>query len=211
MDAIFSYICQNAEYAHLIFFGLFILAGLCAPISEDLLLLAGGAIVSRCIPDQYIHLYIWMFMGCWISGWEAYWLGRYFGPKLYTLPWFSKFVTPERIAKLHAYYERFGIWTFIIGRFIPGGVRNALFITSGMGKMPFLLFTARDFVAALISTSVVFYVGYTFGENFELISAAVIRYNRIALVLIIIFIAGAFLKIKMKKTEKSPFNHDDIS
>lgn len=188
MESIFTYICAHAEYAHLIFFGLLFLAGLNVPISEDLLLLTSGAIASRCFPDQYFSLYLWMFFGCWISGWEAYWIGRIFGPKLYKVSWFNRLINPENIKKLHGYYEKFGIWTFVAGRFIPGGVRNALFITSGMGKMPFMLFTTRDFFAALISTSVIFYLGYIFGENYEIISTYCIRYHRIVLALLILFI-----------------------
>lgn len=184
MTEIFSLICQHAEYAPYIFLGLLFLAGLSIPISEDLLLITAGALVSRCIPDQYLYLYMWMFIGCWLSGWEAYWMGRLLGPKLYNIRWFHHIINPERIARLHYYYERFGVLTFIIGRFIPGGVRNALFITAGMGKMPFLTFIMRDFIGALISTSIVFYIGYLFGENYEKIAAFIIEYNRIAFILI---------------------------
>lgn len=194
MDSLFTFICQHAESAHYIFFGLLFLAGLNVPISEDLLLLTGGALVSRCIPDQYVSLYLWMFFGCWISGWEAYWIGRIFGPKLYQIAWFNRVINPERIATLHRYYERFGILVFILGRFIPGGVRNALFITSGMGKMPFLRFTLRDFVATLISTNTLFYLGYVFGTNYEAIRDYFIHYNRIALAVLIGLIIIAVLR-----------------
>lgn len=198
MESLLQFVCDNAAHAHYIFFGLFILAGINVPISEDLLLLTGGALVSRCIPDQYFHLYTWMFFGCWISGWEAYWLGRWLGPKLYEMRFFKHVVTKKRIEKLHKYYEKFGIWTFIVGRFIPGGVRNALFITSGMGKMPFLLFTLRDFVASLISTNVVFYLGYTFGKHYELILEYFLRYDKIVLLGVASLATAAYFKFRSK-------------
>lgn len=195
MIEIFNLICEHADHAHYIFLGLLFLAGLNVPISEDLLLLTAGALVGRCIPDQYVHLYIWMFIGCWISGWEAYWIGRLLGPKLYNIRWFRHIITPQRIEKLHHYYEKFGIFTFIVGRFIPGGVRNALFITSGMGKMPFLLFIFRDFVAALISTSVIFYIGFVFAQNYELLANLFIRYNRIAFGIVLLSICIVLLNL----------------
>lgn len=198
MESILPFICYYADYAPHIFLGLSLLAGLNIPISEDLLLLTAGAFASRCTPENYLPLYGWVFLGCWISGWEAYWLGRYFGPKLYQIRWFKQIITEERIATLHTYYERFGIWTFIVGRFIPGGVRNTLFITSGMGKMPFSLFIARDFIASLISTTVIFSCGYQFGENYELISDYAIRYHRIVLAIIVTIIIVVFLRIKYK-------------
>lgn len=218
MTEIFAFICEHVDHAPYIFLGLLFLAGLSVPISEDLLLLTAGALVSRCAPDEYFYLYGWMFIGCWMSGWEAYWMGRLLGPKLYEIRWFKHLITPERIAKLHYYYEKFGIWTFIVGRFIPGGIRNALFITSGMGKMPFLLFTARDFVAALISTNVVYFLGYFFGRNYEVIAAYVIRYNRIAFLMVALIAAIACVRVwwKWRQLPKTPngsepTKHDDHS
>lgn len=208
IDSLLQFICAHAEYAHFIFFGLFLLAGINIPISEDLLLLTGGAIVSRCIPDQYLHLYIWMFVGCWISGWEAYWLGRWLGPKLYDIRWFKYIVTKKRIEKLHHYYEKFGIWTFIIGRFIPGGIRNALFITSGMGKMPFPLFALRDFVACLISTNVVFFLGYTFGKHYELLVEYFLRYDKLALLAVAMLAFAIYFKFR---STNEPTAHDHTS
>lgn len=181
MENLFSFVCAHAENAHYLFFGLLMLAGLNIPISEDVLLLTAGALVSRCIPDSYLHLYLWMFFGCWISGWEAYWLGRILGRKLLKYKWFNHALTEEKVKKLHVFYEKFGIFTFIVGRFIPGGVRNALFITAGMGKMPFGLFIIRDFVAALITTNIVFYLGFLFGQNYELILETVLTYNHYAM------------------------------
>lgn len=204
IDSLFVYVCQNADSAHYIFLALLFLAGLNLPISEDLLLLSAGAFVSRCIPEHYLFFYTCMFFGCWISGWETYWIGRYFGPSLYTWPWFNRLITKERVAKLHIYYEKYGIFTFILGRFIPGGVRNTLFMTSGMGKMPFLLFTSRDFIATLISTSTLFYLGFTFGENYELLAEYAIYYNKLVIVVIVILLAGIVVRTKLATYDNHP-------
>ena len=76
MESFFSYICENADNAHWIIFCLLILSGLNIPISEDILLLGGGAIASTCIPDHALRLYLWIFFNCLLSAWEMYWLGR---------------------------------------------------------------------------------------------------------------------------------------
>lgn len=210
MESIFTFICEHANNAHLIFLFLLFLAGLNVPISEDVLLLTGGALVSRCIPDQYLHLYLWMLFGCWVSGWEAYLIGRLFGRKLFNYRFFNHVVNEERIKKLHVTYEKYGIWTFIVGRLIPGGVRNALLITSGMGKMPFLKFAFRDLVAAIISTNIMFYLGYTFGEHYEEIVATFQQYNRVALLLFFSLLCFLFFRARQqsKKTAKSNVPED---
>lgn len=198
MIELFNFVCQHADNAPYIFFGLLLLAGLNVPISEDLLLLTAGALASRCLPDQYLNLYLWLLFGCIFSGWETYWLGRLFGPKLYEIRWFRHLITPERIAKLQLTYEKFGIFTFILGRFIPGGVRNALFITSGMGKMPFALFVKRDFVASLISSSAIYSLGYTCGQHYEWLLAQFLIYDRF----ILLTIAGLLLGILLYSWKK---------
>jgi len=179
------------------------LSGFNVPISEDLILITAGALVSTCIPHKYLHFYLWVFAGSWTSAWIAYYIGRSLGPKLYDMSWFNWAVTPTRIAKLHYYYERFGIFTFIVGRFCPGGIRNALFMTAGMGKMPFLIFILRDGIAALISTNVFFYLGYIFGENYHLIVHYVVTYDRIAIAIAaslgVLILVAFFIKRAMRK------------
>lgn len=157
----------HIEYAHWIFFALLMLAGLNVPFSEDLIVITAGALAATLSPISPWIFYLIIFLGCWISAWEAYWIGRLIGPKLYEIRWFSWILTRERIERLHLLYEKFGIYTFLVGRFIPGGFRNVLFMSSGMGKMPFSLFLLRDTPACLLSSSVLFSLGFFFGQNLE--------------------------------------------
>ncbi|MGA8165443.1 MAG: DedA family protein [Waddliaceae bacterium] len=169
METFFSIACEHAHAAHWIFFLLIMLAGLNVPISEDIILITAGALASTGIFEQSTRLFIWLFLACWFSAWEAYWLGRLLGPKLFHNRWFGRILTLKRIERIHNHYEKFGFLTFIVGRFIPGGVRNALFMTSGLGKMPFLKFILRDLPACLLSVSLLFYLGFLFGENYTII------------------------------------------
>src|ERR1700738_921331 len=131
-ETTFAYFCAHAMYAHFVFFGLLVLAGVNIPISEDLILIMGGALVAICVPENYVVMLVCLYAGCIVSAYEAFWLGRWAGPKLYTMRYLRHFVTPERVAKLRTWIERFGIFTFVVVRFIPGGVRNGLFMTSGL-------------------------------------------------------------------------------
>lgn len=167
MESILSFICEHANYAHWIIFSLLLLSGLNLPISEDIMLIGGGAIASTCIPDHALRLYLWIFFGCYLSAWEAYWLGRLLGPRLYRIPLFKSIITRDRLRLLRYYYAKFGVFTFIVGRFCPGGIRNALFLSSGLTKMPFYLFILRDGAACLLSSFVLFNIGYRFGENLD--------------------------------------------
>jgi membrane-associated protein len=185
IEQIFSYICKHADQAHWLIFCLLLLTGLNIPISEDILIIGAGAIASSCIPDHAWRLYTWSFLGSYLSAWIAYWIGRLFGRHLYTIPMLSSVITPQRLAFLRSYYSRFGVFTFIVGRFFPGGIRNALFFSSGMTKMAFHLFILRDGFACLISSAVFFQLGYRFAQHLNLILFYFHRYTEWFLFLIL--------------------------
>ncbi len=206
MESILAFASQNAESAHWLFFFLILLGGLNVPISEDVVMITAGAIASTYVPELAKYQFAWLFLACWIAAWEAYWIGRLLGPAMYRIRWFNRILTPKKIASLHYYYEKFGIFTFIVGRFIPGGVRNCLFMSSGLGKMPFITFIRRDFPACLISAGFLFYLGYLFGQNADSIIAAFKTYQTV------IFLSLAFTLITaivLKKIYQSRFQSAD--
>jgi membrane protein DedA with SNARE-associated domain len=189
MESIINFACEYASSAHWIFFLLLMLAGLNIPISEDIILLTAGALASTCLEGSVLYLFAWVYAGSWISAWEAYWIGRYFGPKLYDFRWFRYILTPQRVKRLHHYYEKFGILTFMVARFVPGGVRNALYMTSGLGKMPFLIFIIRDGLSCIISATTIFSIGYYLGSNNQAIIKFVHTYREIAYTLFAVVLA----------------------
>lgn len=201
MESLLSFTCAHAHSAYWIFFLLLMLAGLNFPISEDIILLTGGAIASMCIPEKAWHLYFWIYAGCWLSAWEAYAIGRKLGPKLYDVKWFKHYITRERINRLHYYYEKFGVFTFMVGRFIPGGVRNALFMSAGLGKMPFSKFILRDGFACLLSTSTLFWLGFFFSSHYNTIVSYLSTYNKVAIVTLLVALLGLIIYLIRRRKQ----------
>jgi len=62
------------------------------------------------------------------------------------------------------FLDKYGIFTFIVGRFIPFGVRNTMFFSAGFFQLKFKLFIVYDIVAAMISVNTLFFITYRFGE-----------------------------------------------
>ena len=205
LETFFSYICENAHHAHWIIFILFLLNGLNIPISEDLLMIGGGAIASSCIPEHTTRLYVWILFGCYCASWETYWIGRLLGPKLYKIKLFSHIITPQRLEFLRYYYAKLGIFTFIIGRFCPGGIRNVLFLSSGLTKMPFHLYIIRDGIAAIISSSILFSLGYMFGVHFNVIVKYFYHYSFYLSAIIIFLLIGLSLYYWKQRNSNNHF------
>ncbi len=145
-------------------FGLLLLAGFNIPVSEDAMLFISAVIASK-HTDYLPQLFLAVYMGAYLSDLICYSLGRILGPKLFEIKFFANMVPPERIEKIHAFYEKYGIVTLILGRFIPFGVRNGLFLTAGLGQMNFLKFSLSDLLACTISTVFFFTLYFHYGNT----------------------------------------------
>ncbi len=164
MEELIHIIQANIQYAHFIIFGVLLLAGLNIPVSEDAMLFI-SAILANQHPEYLPHLFIGVYLGAYFSDLICYGLGRILGPKLFEIQFFANMVPPERITKISAYYQKYGVATLILGRFIPFGVRNALFLTAGLGKMNFIKFALSDLLACTISSISFFTLYYHYGES----------------------------------------------
>lgn len=185
METIISLIFEHAPYAHWIVFGALMLAGINVPISEDLMIIFSAVLAATVVPENTYKLFLAVFLGCYISDWACYWIGRKFGPKLWNIRWFAKTFDPKKIDQIQAYYEKYGFLTLLIGRFIPFGVRNGLFLTAGLGKMPFGKFLLSDGIACILSNTALFTLAYTVGKNYEMLIETLKTFN--------IFLFSAFL------------------
>ncbi len=164
MENIIEFINIHVAWAPLIIFGLLILAGFNLPVSEDLMLFT-SAVLAANNPQYLFPLLLGVFAGAYLSDLIAYWLGRTLGPKLWNIKLFAKMVSTDKITMISNYYDKYGVLTLIFGRFIPFGVRNALFISAGLGKMNFFKFSMSDLLACIISTAVYFPLYYFYGES----------------------------------------------
>lgn len=198
-----SFMLLTAEHEsiiHVIFFCLLMLAGLNIPISEDILLLSAGFLAASGPAEGVLPLYITLFFGCWISAWEAYALGRFLGPKVYQMRFLKHVVTERRVEHFKRSLERFGVFTFIFGRFIPGGVRNVIFMGAGLGKMPFLTFIMRDGLGCLLSSMTLFYLGMNLKVYKELLENLFLAYRVVSISVLFLLCCLTLFFIFFKKS-----------
>ncbi len=177
MDSLYPFILAHAAHAHWLIFGVILLAGMSIPISIDLVLVATALMASRVIPEHAVHLYLAVLFGCYFAGWIAYAIGRWLGPKILHIPLISKILSPERLEKAGRFYKKHCLWARVLGRFIPFGVRNCLFMSAGLSRMPFLKFAYMDAIACFLWSTLSFYLFYTLGHNYEAVVNSVKVFN----------------------------------
>ena len=207
MEELLQLIQANIQYAHLIIFGTLLLAGLNIPVSEDAMLFI-AAILARSHGEYLPHLFIGVYLGAYFSDLISYSLGRFLGPKLFEIRFFATMVPPERIDKIHSFYEKYGIVTLLIGRFIPFGVRNGLFLTAGLGKMNFVKFALTDLLACTISTIIFFTLYYHYGNAVvEYVKEGNLIVFSLAAVIITVYLIRKRRQKKAGKLQKDGVKH----
>jgi membrane protein DedA with SNARE-associated domain len=163
MEELTALIQANITYAPWIIFGVLLLAGFNIPVSEDGMIFIAAVLASN-NPGMRLPFFLAVYLGAYFYDLICYWLGRIFGPKLFKIRFFASMASPEKIDKIAHYFERYGMITLILGRFIPFGVRNALFLTAGFSKMDPIRFALSDLLACTISVMTYFYLYYQFGD-----------------------------------------------
>jgi len=145
----------------------------------DSLLFAAAAVAAR----QGNALDIWILFPVLLSAailgdTANYWIGAKLGPRLLRNP-NSKILKKEYLDKTHAFFERYGGKTIILGRFVPF-VRTFAPFLAGVGEMHYRRFLEFNVVGGLAWVSLFVWTGYFFGripvveQNLTLVLVAVI-------------------------------------
>ncbi|GAB4189440.1 MAG: VTT domain-containing protein [Simkaniaceae bacterium] len=160
-------ILQHQNYApYAVFFAL-LLAGLNIPISIDVILVISAFFAATTIKEHSISIYFSLLLGTYFSAWASYWIGRFLGEKLLKVPLFSSLFPQRKLQKMKIFYEKYGLWTLLIGRFVPFGVRNCLFMSTGLSRSHFGKFIARDALACFLWVSFMYAIFFHLSRNLD--------------------------------------------
>ena len=202
---IFTRISQYVEYYPFIAFGALMLAGLNVPISEDLIIIT-GALICQGNPSMLVPIFAATYAGVVISDYFPYLLGKYIHKGTIKSNFISRFFSLKKIVRIHRYLDKYGIFTFIVCRFIPFGVRNTLFMTAGLFGLKLRRFALYDTTAATISVSSLFFLAYRFGDAVEKPFQAVGIVLFVLLLSFLIFVVINIIRKILKRREQGSDN-----
>jgi membrane-associated protein len=131
----------------------------------DSLLFVSGTVVAA--TDINIHLLVATLFTAAVLGDSAnYAIGHVIGPKAFHRPqdtWLGRWLKPEYLDRTHRFYEKYGGFTIIIGRFVPI-VRTFAPFLAGVGAMTYRKFLSYNVIGAAAWVGSLAYAGYLFGN-----------------------------------------------
>lgn len=166
----------------------------------DSLLFAVGMLAANPANGLNVWIVIGLLLIAAVAGDSLnYSIGKNFGMRVTRIKLFGKQpVKPEHIDKTHAFYEKYGSKTIVIGRFVPI-VRTLAPFVAGIGKMNYGTFITYNVIGAILWVVGLTLAGYFLG-SFEWVQN---NFSKIVMVIIVISLLPVIIEfIKMKFTKK---------
>lgn len=155
-------ISQLYAHSHLGVFIALLIIGFGLPVPEDIILITGGVISAK--DDSVVLMVLVGMAGVLVGDSIIFTLGYHYGEAILNRRPFIWLVTPERLAKVRAYYRKYGYWTIFFSRF-AAGLRATSFLLAGTSHVPYRIFILANGAAALFSVPFFVLLGYYFADN----------------------------------------------
>jgi membrane-associated protein len=153
----------------------------------DSLIFAAGALAVAYNSFNVWALFIVFVSAAIIGDTVNYWLGHYFGPKIFARE-SSRLFKKKYLDDAHVFYRKHGPKTIFLARFIPIMRTFAPFV-AGVGRMDYKRFIVFNVGGAFAWVSVFLSLGYIFGDlpvvrdNITILFVAIILISFVPLVL----------------------------
>jgi membrane-associated protein len=160
-----------AEHSVLLFAALFVVifaeTGLVLfpLLPGDSLLFLSGTVAAASGIDVHL-LVLTLFTAAVLGDSVNYAVGRFIGPIAFHRPQdtiLGRWLKPEYLERTHRFYEKYGGFAIVIGRFVPI-VRTFVPFFAGVGAMTYRKFLAFNIVGGAAWVGSLAYAGYLFGN-----------------------------------------------
>lgn len=144
---------------------LLVLGGLGLPVPEE------GPIILAAILSKKGAMWPPMafascVFGVLLGDFVVYGLGYFYGERMLGFRLTRKLLTRAREAQIKGYFRRHGLKILILGRFAVG-FRTAAYLTAGILRHPPLRLLLTDLFAVMLSTPLMFGLGWAFAQQIE--------------------------------------------
>ena len=177
------------------------------PVPGDTVVVLGAYLVSIDKLDFW-GVYISTTIGSLIGFMTMYLIGRYLGrPFIYRKRARAKVFKESRIEKAEFWFQRWGLWVIFANRFLSG-TRSVISLAAGLFHLNFLWVMVLALLSAAIWHGILITAGILVGNNWQVISTVIMRYNQLFLILLAVAVIVFVYRRRTKRTS-STGSHSD--
>lgn len=136
--------------------------GLILPGGDYLVFTAGVLCGTSYLDIPFFLLLLLMITAAIAGDFAGYTKGRWLGPKLFNKP-DAKYFKQSYLYKTSDFYKKYGVFAFIIGRFLPV-VRTLIPMLAGASGIPWGKFSFLNITGAIVWIGTLMPLGYFFWE-----------------------------------------------
>lgn len=172
------------------------LLGLVLPGGDYLLFAAGMLCGTHYLDLPIAGLVTLLILASFLGDLTGYYKGKWLGGKLFTDNK-SRFFKIEYLERGNKFYAHYGVWAFILGRFMPV-IRTFVPMLAGATGFPFRKFLLFNIFGAVTWIGTLVPLGYFIGKTYP----SVINYSGYILVLFVVIASSPMLKILFTRKVK---------
>ena len=133
------------------------------PIPEDIIVLSAGIGIQQDVGNVFLAFLV-ILIGIIISDAIIFWTGKNIGKKIFEMKFFSFFISRDKVERVHKIFGDHSKKIVFLGRF-TSGLRPAVFFTAGMSDLKIFNFIIYDFLASLVYTPLLMFLGFRFSYD----------------------------------------------
>jgi membrane-associated protein len=171
--------------------------GFVLPGGDYMLFAAGIFCGTHYLDVPLFWLVALLLIAAFLGDLTGYFKGKWLGGKFFTDNK-SRFLKKEYLERGSGFYTRYGIWAFILGRFMPV-IRTLVPMIAGATSFPIKKFLLFNFFGALAWVGTLIPLGYFIGKTYP----DVLKYSVFILIIFVGIASFPMLKIMFTKKPKS--------
>ena len=169
------------------YFGVFVLMTIESsfiPFPSEIVLIPAGYLASK--GEMHMGMIMLSALGGSMTGaFVNYYLALLLGRKILSKYGKYFFIKENALQKMDDYFEKHGHISTFIGRLLPG-IRQLISIPAGLARMNLAVFSIYTALGASLWAFILVMLGYTIGENQELLDAYLKQITFVVVVILVL-------------------------
>ena len=175
------------------------------PVPGDTVVLLGAYLISTGQLDFW-GVYISTTVGSVAGFFTMYYIGRHFGRPFIFKKSRARIFKPEYFEKVERWFGYWGYWVIAANRFLSG-TRSVISLFAGLFHLNAWLVLLLSLLSAVIWNGLLLTAGMLVGHNWEIITDIISQYNKILIILTVLFIG--YLIYRKYYRKKSDIESDN--